>query len=136
MNEWQRQCGYALNLVRWYPYVPSSATPSPQPSPQRQVPQPLYPDLSRSLSSDPRVSAGRRESDQRHESDGVRKISCVKRVERLIHLELADKQVKRQCTTCGKEHREWFEVDASQAGIKAIDATIRRWVEWAEKQPG
>ncbi|KAK1090060.1 hypothetical protein LTR48_009048, partial [Friedmanniomyces endolithicus] len=41
MNEWQRQCGYALNLVRWYPYLPSS----PQISPTRQASTPLYPDL-------------------------------------------------------------------------------------------
>jgi hypothetical protein len=54
-------------------------------------------------------------------------------VERLIHLELAEKQVKRQCTACGKEHREWFEVEANQAGVKAVDETVRRWVGWAER---
>ena len=118
MNEWQRQCGYALNLVRWYPYVPSSSAPSPASSPQRQS---LYPGLSKPPPS-------------RRQSDIVRKVQCVKRVERLIHLELAEQQVKRQCATCGKEHREWFEVQASQAGIKAVDDTVRRWVDWAERQ--
>lgn len=107
MNEWQRQCGYALNLVRWYPYVPSSTAPSPQ----RER-------------SDP----------SRKESETVRKVPFVKRVERLIHLELAEKQVKRQCRACGKEHREWFEVEASQAGVKAVDECVRRWVGWAERQ--
>lgn len=118
MNEWQRQCGYALNLVRWYPYVSSSTQPSPKS--ERQV---LYPDL-----SGPAI--GRMESS----GEGVRKVPCVKRVERLIHLELGEKQAKRQCTACGKEHREWFEVEATQAGIKAIDEVVKRWVRWSEGQ--
>ncbi|EME82212.1 uncharacterized protein MYCFIDRAFT_83539 [Pseudocercospora fijiensis CIRAD86] len=84
MNEWQRQCGYTLNL--------------------------------------------------RRESGIVRKVPFVKRVERLIHLELANQQVKKQCLTCGKEHREWFEVEASQEGVKAVDQCVRRWVDWAEKE--
>lgn len=114
MNEWQRQCGYALNLVRWYPYVSSSPLPSPQP-------ENLYPDLSRPPSG-------------RRQSSDVHKVPNVKRVERLVHLELAENQVKRHCTACGKEHREWFQVDASQAGLKAVDETVRRWVAWAERQ--
>lgn len=106
MNEWQRQCGYKLNLVRWYPYV--SSTSSPQPSP----------------------------GGQRRQSDVVRKVPCVKRVERLIQLELAEKRVLRYCETCGKEHREWFEVEASQEGVKGVDECVRRWVGWAERQGG
>ncbi len=109
MNEWQRQCGYALNLVRWYPYVPSSSTPSPQP---------LYPDLSRPPTS-------------RQQSETVHKCPHIHRVERLVHLELASKQVKRKCDSCGKEHREWFEVEATQAAVKAVDEVIRRWIAWA-----
>jgi hypothetical protein len=35
MNEWQRQCGYSLSLVRYYPYVPSS---SPAASPTARPP--------------------------------------------------------------------------------------------------
>lgn len=120
MNEWQRQCGYALNLVRWYPYIPSSGTPSPGPSPSRQSP-PLYPDLSKPATP-------------RRESDVVRKVPYVKRVERLIHLELASRQVKRHCNACGKAHREWFEVEASQAGVKAVDEVVRRWVTWADTE--
>ncbi|KAK5694353.1 hypothetical protein LTR17_024872 [Elasticomyces elasticus] len=121
MNEWQRQCGYALNLVRWYPYVSST----PQPSPIRTSQAPLYPDLTRP----PSLS-----QQQRRQSEGVRKVPCVKRVERLIHLELQEKQVKRQCAACGKEHREWFEMDASQAGIRGVDECVKRWVGWAEGQ--
>ncbi|KAK0974821.1 hypothetical protein LTR91_014281 [Friedmanniomyces endolithicus] len=120
MNEWQRQCGYALNLVRWYPYLPSS----PQDSPNRKSSTPLYPDLTQ-----PPSQQQRRQS----ESPGVRKVPCVKRVERLIHLELQDKQVKRRCDVCGKEHREWFAVEASQAGVRDVDECVRRWVGWAER---
>ncbi|KAI6850756.1 hypothetical protein KC352_g13775 [Hortaea werneckii] len=116
MNEWQRQCGYALNLVRWYPYVPSSTTPSPQPSPSRPPPE----------SSQP--------SGSRRESGVVKKVTFVKRVERLIHLELHEQQVKRQCDTCGKEHREWFEVEATEAGVRAVDDCVKRWVSWAERE--
>lgn len=113
MNEWQRQCGYKLNLVRWYPYIPST----PQPSPDK----PSYPDLSRPSTS-------------RRQSDVVRKMPCVKRVERLIHLELAEKRVLKDCEACGKEHREWFEVEASQEGVRGVDECVRRWVGWAERQ--
>ncbi|KAK4540950.1 hypothetical protein LTR36_008458 [Oleoguttula mirabilis] len=128
MNEWQRQCGYALNLVRWYPYISSSsATPSPVPSPTANRPTQLYPDLTR-----PPTAA----ATARMESGVVRKVPCVKRVERLVHLELQEKQVKRQCAACGKEHREWFEVEASQAGVKAVDECVRRWVGWAEGLTG
>lgn len=117
MNEWQRQCGYALNLVRWYPYVSSSGSPAPSPSKSVQA---LYPDISRL-------------ANVRRESDVIKKVPCVKRVERLIHLELQEKQVKRQCEACGAEHKEWFEVQANQAGVKAVDECIRRWVGWAER---
>jgi hypothetical protein len=120
MNEWQRQCGYALNLVRWYPYIPSPGTPSPNPSPARDHGSSLYPDLSRPPAS-------------QRQSDVVRKVPYVKRVERLIHLELQEQRVKRECEACGKEHREWFEVEASQAGVKAVDDCVKRWVGWAER---
>lgn len=120
MNEWQRQCGYALNLVRWYPYVPSSSSAAP--SPQRSGPSSsLYPDLSRP-------------STARRDSGVVRKVPCVKRVERLVHLELQGQQVKRRCAACGKEHREWFEVEASQMGVRRVDECVRRWVGWAERR--
>lgn len=119
MNEWQRQCGYSLNLVRWYPHIPSAGTPSPQASPHRNTG--LYPDLSRPPT-------------ERRESGVVHKVPFVKRVERLVHLELADQQVKKQCATCGKEHREWFEVEASQEGVRAVDECVKRWVDWAEKE--
>ncbi|KAM0719447.1 hypothetical protein Q7P37_005352 [Cladosporium fusiforme] len=112
MNEWQRQCGYALTLVRFYPYVSSSPSPSPAPSPG---------------------SARHRSSSA---SAAVRKVPCVKRVERLIHLELADTRVMRDCAACGKEHREWFEVEGSEKGVRGVDEVVRRWVGWGEGQVG
>lgn len=123
MNEWQRQCGYALNLVRWYPYVPSSTSPPPR----HQKPQPLYPDLAKPPPSKARPAT------VRQDSETVHKCPHIHRVERLIHLELSSQQVKRQCGVCGKEHREWFEVAATQKGVKAVDETVRRWIGWAER---
>lgn len=65
-------------------------------------------------------------------ADQPRKVPHAHRVERLIHIELADKRVKRLCVGCGKEHREWFEVEASREGVRGVDAVVRRWVGWGE----
>lgn len=63
-----------------------------------------------------------------------RKVPHVHRVERLIHLELAEKRVvKPECQACGREHREWFEIEANRDGLKSVDEVVRRWVEWAER---
>lgn len=130
MNEWQRQCGYALNLVRWYPYISSTPATSPAHSPHAKSSSSPH---SASTTGYPDLSSARPPS-SRADSGAVRKVPFVKRVERLIHLELADQQVKRQCETCGKEHREWFEVEASEQGVRNVDACVRRWVEWAERE--
>ncbi|KAL8881603.1 MAG: hypothetical protein Q9192_007763, partial [Flavoplaca navasiana] len=61
-----------------------------------------------------------------------RKVPHAHKVERLIHIELADKRVKRNCETCRKEHREWFEVKGDREGVKAVDEVVRRWVRWGE----
>ncbi|KAL9010259.1 MAG: hypothetical protein Q9173_004791 [Seirophora scorigena] len=98
MNEWTRQCGYSLRLIRYYPYLPSSVPSSTAPDP------PASP----------------------------RKVLHAHKVERLIHLELAGKRVRRDCDVCGKEHREWFEVSGDRQGVKAVDEVVRRWVRWAE----
>lgn len=108
MNEWTRQCGYSLSLVRYYPYVPS--TPSPTPSPQTSP------------------AHSRRQSYQ-----SVRKVPHAHRVERLIHLELGDQRVMKSCDACGKTHKEWFEVEASRDGVKKVDEVVKRWVDWAER---
>lgn len=122
MNEWTRQCGYSLSLVRFYPYVSSSTpTPSPQVSPGNSRHQ-----------SAQNVNASRQTLDP----SVVRKVPTVNRVERLIHLELAEKRVLKKCDACGKEHREWFEIEASRDGVKKVDEVIKRWVEWAEQTNG
>ncbi|KFX97584.1 hypothetical protein O988_04789 [Pseudogymnoascus sp. VKM F-3808] len=93
LNEWSRQCGYNLSLVRYYPYQPSS----------------------------PGVQVGT-----------PRKVPCAHRVERLIHLELSGMRARGGggCESCGREHREWFEVEATREGVRSVDEVVRRWVDW------
>ena len=103
LNEWTRQCNHNLSLIRYYPYHPTSPLPSPSRGISQQEP---------------------------------RKVPYMQRVERLIHLELAERRVKRMCGGeggCGKEHREWFEVDGSREGIRGINEVVRRWVQWGER---
>jgi len=33
---------------------------------------------------------------------------------------------------CGREHKEWFEVEASREGVRGVDEVVRRWVGWGE----
>ncbi|KAL4916816.1 meiotically up-regulated gene 113-domain-containing protein [Aspergillus aurantiobrunneus] len=83
-------------------------------------------------------------SSERRQGQGVgkaglepgRKVPHVHRVERLIHIELADIRARDlgPCQECGKEHREWFEVAAERTALKRVDECIRRWVRWAHTQ--
>jgi hypothetical protein len=97
LNEWTRQCGYDLSLIRYYPYIPS-ASPAAVP----------------------------------------RKMPHSHKVERLIHIELAGLGLRiadgEKCAACGREHREWFQVEATRRGVADVDEVIRRWVEWNETQ--
>ncbi len=97
LNEWQRQCGYDLSLIRYYPYVSSSRPSTP------------------------------------------RKMPHSHKVERLIHIELEGQGLrvhqKANCDACGKTHREWFEVEATRAGINTVDEIVRRWSDWDEGNP-
>ncbi|KAI0977101.1 meiotically up-regulated gene 113-domain-containing protein [Xylaria arbuscula] len=97
MNEWQRQCGYNLSLIRYYPYVSSSRPSTP------------------------------------------RKMPHSHKVERLIHIELEGHGLrvnhKVGCDVCGRNHREWFEVEATRAGINMVDEIVRRWSDWDEGNP-
>jgi hypothetical protein len=63
----------------------------------------------------------------------MRKVPHAHRVERLIHLELADQRVIKQCDACGKTHKEWFKVEATRDGVKKVDDVVKRWVDWDEK---
>lgn len=107
MNEWTRQCSYNLTLIRYYPYSPSSSSPSPSPA---------------------------RRPESHSSQEPGRRVPHVHRVERLIHIELADHRVKGQgpCPECGKEHREWFEFEATKDALRLVDECVRRWVSWAE----
>lgn len=119
MNEWTRQCGFSLSLVRFYPYVSSlTPTPSPQASPAN----------SRRPSMQTVSNGG-----QTPDAGAVRKVPTVMRVERMIHLELAEQRVLKKCEACGKQHQEWFEVEATESGIRKVDRVIKRWVDWAEQ---
>ncbi|KAJ5373268.1 hypothetical protein N7517_005274 [Penicillium concentricum] len=113
LAEWSKQCSYDLTLIRYYPYTPSSSSSSPA-----RVP-PSHNSRNRAPSAS--LVPGR-------------KVPHVHRVERLIHLELAALRVRDlgQCPECGKEHREWFEVEAAKESLKRVDECIRRWVSWAE----
>ncbi|KAJ5495178.1 hypothetical protein N7539_000294 [Penicillium diatomitis] len=111
LAEWTRQCSYDLTLIRYYPYTPSS----PCPSPARK---------NSAVSSETLSQPGR-------------KVPHVHRVERLIHLELDDLRLRDlgRCEECGKEHREWFEVEAAKDALRRVDDCVRRWISWAESMP-
>jgi hypothetical protein len=123
MHEWTRQCGYSLSLVRYYPYVSSTPSPSPNPSPQASPANSRRQSYNNQRPADP----------MRKVSDAVRKVPHAHRVERLIHLELSSQRVTKKCDACGKDHREWFEVEASKDGITKVDEVVKRWVGWAER---
>lgn len=97
MNQWQRQCGRDVEVLRYYPYSPSSTSDG--------------------LTAPPRTTPHAR------------------RVERLIHIELTGRGMRADggiCAACRREHREWFEVEASRSAVSDVDRVIRRWVEWDE----
>ncbi|KAJ5573887.1 uncharacterized protein N7459_008314 [Penicillium hispanicum] len=121
LNEWTRQCSYDLTLIRYYPYTPSS-TPSASPA---RLPRARQEGRRNELHSTPNA----------HLLSG-RKVPHVHRVERLIHLELADLRVRDlgRCSECGKEHREWFEVAAAKEALRRVDECVRRWVRWGESR--
>lgn len=106
LNEWSKQCSHNLTLIRYYPYTNSSPSPSPA-----------------------------RRPDSGHSQGHGRRVPHVHRVERLIHIELADQRVKGEgpCAQCNKEHREWFEFNATKDALKIVDDCVRRWVTWGEQ---
>ncbi|KAG6013473.1 hypothetical protein E4U54_006704 [Claviceps lovelessii] len=100
MNQWQRQCGYDIEMLRYYPYVPGTGN-----------------------------------NDRPGTSQTPRMTPHCRKVERLIHIELAGMGLRADmstCDACGREHREWFEVQATRSGIRTVDEVIRRWVDWDE----
>ncbi|KAL7799945.1 meiotically up-regulated gene 113 domain-containing protein [Trichoderma ceciliae] len=116
MNQWSRQCGHSIQLLRFYPYA-SSSTPSSFDS--------------SSVPSHARgAAAGRAASPA---AAAVHPTPHVKKVERLIHIELAGMGLRAKlgaCESCGREHKEWFEVESTRDGVRTVDGIIRRWVGW------
>jgi hypothetical protein len=105
MTQWQKQCGHDITLLRYYPNV--------NVNPDKQFP--------RSPSSTPHPT--------------LTPAPLVPRIERLIQLELAGLRIKQEkCDACGREHREWFEVEASWKGVRGVDEVVRRWVEWGMRE--
>jgi hypothetical protein len=39
---------------------------------------------------------------------------------------------REKCEACGREHREWFEVEASRSAVADVDDVVRRWSDWDE----
>jgi hypothetical protein len=108
MTQWQKQCGHNITLLRYYPNVEPNNPPR---SPDRSFGQ-----------APPHTPTP---------------APLLPRVERLIHIELAALRTKQEkCGVCGREHREWFEVDASREGVRAVNAVVRRWVEWGVREGG
>ncbi|KAM3510813.1 hypothetical protein MY11210_005534 [Beauveria gryllotalpidicola] len=52
------------------------------------------------------------------------------RVERLVHAELMEHQVRVYCEPCEKQHIEWFEVS-----VKHAVAVIEKWSLWMQGRP-
>lgn len=99
MQQWSRQCGYEIEVLRYYPYLPGSSEAS---------------------------------------GEAPRMTPHCHRVERLVHIELGGmglKAIRGSCDACGRDHREWFEVDATREGVGRVDEVIRRWVGFDETQP-
>lgn len=98
MNQWQRQCGHDIEMLRYYPYMPGASDASATGQVPRMTPH-------------------------------------CRRVERLVHVELSGLGLRASmatCVACGRDHREWFQVEASREAVRMVDAVIRRWVEWDE----
>lgn len=99
MNQWQRQCGYDVEVLRYYPqFHAAQSSATLHTSVQTPTPTP----------------------------------HC-RRVERLIHIELSGMGLRAErpaCHSCGREHREWFEIEASRDSVRRVDEVIRRWVTW------
>ncbi|ETR99566.1 DUF1766-domain-containing protein [Trichoderma reesei RUT C-30] len=118
MNQWSRQCGHSIQLLRFYPYMSSSSNPASF-------------DATSAHSAAATKGAGRSPSPASAASPHP--TPHVKKVERLIHIELTGMGLRADlgaCETCGREHKEWFEVEASRDAVRTVDDIIRRWVGW------
>ncbi|KAJ4153044.1 hypothetical protein LMH87_009552 [Akanthomyces muscarius] len=58
------------------------------------------------------------------------KVKHAHRVERLVHAELMEHNVRIYCERCGMQHIEWFEAEADVA-----IASVKKWSLWMEANP-
>ncbi|KAF3261100.1 hypothetical protein TWF192_009032 [Orbilia oligospora] len=137
LHQWSQQCGYNLQLLRYYPYVslqdaPSSASLKGSSPPSTHTPG--TPGLSVSGARTP--LSGKPTSPPANL--GAKKVPFSHRVERLIHLELRDGYYNKPhvCETCQTVHKEWFAVPGTRDGVKRVDEVIKRWCKWAESLEG
>lgn len=108
LHEWSTQCGYNLELVRYYPHISAS-------SPGSTTPKATTKALNKEIG---------------------RKVPNSHRIERLIHLELGDNPGNRpeiKCDMCKRTHQEWFSVPATRAGLEGVDEVVKKWIEYGEK---
>lgn len=57
-------------------------------------------------------------------------IAHVSRIERLMHAELKEYRRAAYCSSCGRNHREWFEVNDS-----TVMGVFRKWRDWIVQRP-
>ena len=105
MREWQYKCGFRPSIIRQYPYLRPGTAPSPTP-----------PRFIRGNSEPPPNTAGM--------------IPRASRVERLIHIELAEYRKSRWCEKCLESHTEWFSCNDITT-VSHVDGVIRKWVDWS-----
>ena len=147
LTEWQRQCGYDLDLIRYYPYVPSSSQQQSSANTPAGSRTASFSSTNRRVSGGSRPSSSNANNNNNNNSgsgDGVRKTPHSHKVERLVHIELTGLGLRAYdgaggdgsgggaCEACGRTHREWFEVEASRQGISVVDEIVRRWCDWDE----
>ncbi|KAF3901729.1 hypothetical protein AA313_de0200658 [Arthrobotrys entomopaga] len=132
LHQWSQQCGYNLQLLRYYPYVPLGNTEAPG-SERGKSPTP-------GTSADASGGAGESGNTTAQSSGGkpAQKVPFSHRVERLIHLELRDEYYNKPhvCETCKRIHKEWFAIPGNRDGVKRVDEVIKRWCRWAEGVEG
>lgn len=57
-------------------------------------------------------------------------VAHASRVERLMHTELKDRRRELKCDGCGRNHREWFDVQERQAV-----EVFTKWRDWVAQKP-
>lgn len=115
LNQWSQQCAHHLTLMRYYPYAPPTSRDG--------------------RSSHTRTFSHGSPSPQTSSIPSItEKIPATHRVEALVLTELSDLMVPfyEPCSSCGKKHKEWFEVRATEEQLRAVDECVRRWVRWSQ----